>query len=418
MLRIPRSEADEIARGPGWALVHGRRKVGKTFLLQNYVPHDIYVTARRDGTSLSDDLEGRRFINGEELFDALEEHVLAGRTAIIDEFQRLPDSFLDELATLHPHGRVILSGSSLGVVERVLGRRAPMLGLVSVYRVDLVRPTDIIMGLDHLPASTVLPYAAYLREPWLCELLHTSPDVIGALHSVLGRSRAAASSLIGEVFTESGRSLTQTYEAILRGLGAGLWRPGDLANRLQNMGLLTGDGSNYLHRYLKSLEEMGLVTAVPIHGRTKWMAYRLTSEYLETFYYLADRHGIDEVDRPLASMRPNLQKMVSQSVERFVGRLLCQLEQGQLEYSFDPELDIIITQGRDRTPSLVGEVRWGRFDKRDVRAFGTKVEGFSCRKVFVGPRKAEGLQAGDVEVLGPEDLREMARAHAAKEGSQ
>jgi hypothetical protein len=66
----------------------------------------------------------------------------------------------------------------------------------------------------------------------------------------------------------------------------------------------------------------------------------------------------------------------------------------------------------------VGEVRWGRFDKRDVRAFGTKVEGFSCRKVFVGPRKAEGLQAGDVEVLGPEDLRDMAKAHAARGSDQ
>jgi len=202
MLRIPRSEPEKLNAMPGWVLLHGRRKVGKTYILLNHVPHDVYVMVRRDGVALSDDLPARRFDTGEALFDAIAPLVREGKTVIIDEVQR---------------------------------------------------------------------------------------------------SKA------------------------------------DLAQ--------------------------------------------------------------------------NLRKTVAQAVERFVGQLFCQLEGGQLEHSFDPELDFELTQGSKRTPSFVGEVRWGRYSESDVKSFAGRVELLACRKVFATPGKPPRGMVGDVEVLGAGDLRTLALAH-------
>ena len=41
---IQRKEAGEIAEAPGWLLVFGRRKVGKTFLVKNTLRWDVYFS--------------------------------------------------------------------------------------------------------------------------------------------------------------------------------------------------------------------------------------------------------------------------------------------------------------------------------------------------------------------------------------
>ena len=161
---------------------------------------------------------------------------------------------------------------------------------------------------------------------------------------------------------------------------------------------------------------MGLVETVPIYQKAKMKVYRLKSQFLETYYYLADRHQTDEIDRTLMEIKHNLRRMVSQSVERFVGQLFQQLEEGQLEYSFDPELDFIITTGRKRTPVVVGEVKWGRYDRRDVKVFADKVEDLTCRKVFITKRVTSKGRVDDVEVLDASGLIDLATSHGKRRG--
>ncbi len=415
MHHIERSEAKEIMELPNWILLFGRRKVGKTYLIQRYIEPDVYISVRRDGVSYAEGKLNFRAESAEDLFDAIRDLVSDGGCVAVDEFQRLPDSFLDELAILHPSGRVVLSGSSVGVMDSVMGTGSPLLGLVSVYRLGLVRPVDAILSLDGLRPRARLAFSAYLREPWLSSFLRTDLPIERALWEVLPSARYTVPTLIGEVFTESQRRLTQVYEAVIRGLGSGLWRPGDLAHRLQNIGLLNNEGSNYLRTYLKSLVEMGLVSKIPIHGKAKWVAYRLDSQLLETYYYLADRHRTDEVDRPLDDIRHNLRKMISLAVERFIGQLFQQIEGGQLEYSFDPELDFILTKGRKRRPTLVGEVKWGRYTKKDLANFASKVEDWDCRKVLVVPKASKDRTFQGIEVLDVSDLIAMAEEFDGKE---
>ena len=301
------------------------------------------------------------------------------------------------------------------VVNRVMGIGAPLVGLMSVYQLGLLRPTDALRAFQGSGPELAVPLSAYLRDPWLIDMYKGETDLAVFLHKAIRASRMAIPALIGEVFVESERSLTQVYEGVLRGVGAGLWSPGQVAHRLHTTGLLGSDAATHVMPYLKNLEDMGLVTSVDIFGMRRRKVHRLVSQMMDTFYYLADRHQTDEVDRPLEEVRPNLRRMVSQAVERFVGELFSQLEEGRLEYSFDPELDFIITKGRNRTPSTVGEVRWGRYARSDVEDFAGKVENLDCRKVFVTPRVSSASRIGEVEVLGATDILRMASTMGGKD---
>ena len=411
MLTIERSEVREIEDQPGWILLYGRRKVGKTFLLRNFIKHDAFVSVRRDGISHASGLAGSRITSFETLADLMGPVLKDGGTVIVDEFQRLPESFLDEVALFHPHGRLILSGSSMAVVSRVLGVGSPMLGLATTYHLGLVRPTDALRSLPDLSPDTAVPMAAYLRDPWLAPMQEGRRALEPFLFSVMGSARVAVPALIGEVFTESDRSLSQVYEGVIRALGAGSWKPGDIAGRLHESGLVSTGASTQVMQYLANLVEMGLVDRISILGKSRLRAYRLSSNVMDTFYYLADKHRIDEEGRPLAEIRENLRRSVSRALERYVGALFSQLTEGQVEYSFDPEIDFVITKGRKREPVVAGEVRWGRVSTRDVMAFSRKVEDLDCRKIFVVPRGRTHDMVGGVEVLDASALVDLASSH-------
>jgi uncharacterized protein YifE (UPF0438 family) len=113
---------------------------------------------------------------------------------------------------------------------------------------------------------------------------------------------------------------------------------------------------------------------------------------------------MDEEERPFEDVKANIDQMISRGVERFMGRLFKGLERGQLEYSFNPELDFIITKGRKRTPILVGEVKWGKYNQAQVRRFDDKVNDLSCRKVFITKRVTGKRRIGEVDLMDAHDV--------------
>jgi hypothetical protein len=316
----------------------------------------------------------------------------------------LPEWFIDEVAMLHPNGRLIFSGSSMRVVSKVIGTGSPLLLLMFPYKLDLVRPRDILLSLSDVDPIDAVQFGAFIQEPWLLQYFRGFGQLDRELHRTLTEARYAVPALVGEVFVESERSLSQTYEAIIRVVGSGEWKPSDMAHKLKNAGLIKDEGSNYLHEYLKNLEMMGLVRAVPIFRKKRQKAYRLASPLMETFYYLADKHQMDEEERSFDDVKVNINKMISRGVERFLGRMFSELERGQMEYSFDPELDFIITRGRKRTPTLVGEVKWGNYNLSQVRRFEEKVEDLSCRKVFITKRVTGERTVGTIEMMDANDI--------------
>ena len=53
MMIIERIEVDEIKKIKKWLLIYGRRKTGKTFLVENFLKYDEYFFVKRDRTILS-----------------------------------------------------------------------------------------------------------------------------------------------------------------------------------------------------------------------------------------------------------------------------------------------------------------------------------------------------------------------------
>ncbi len=46
--RVERGISDDIEANPSWSMIYGRRKVGKTYLVDNFVSHDVFFTVRVD----------------------------------------------------------------------------------------------------------------------------------------------------------------------------------------------------------------------------------------------------------------------------------------------------------------------------------------------------------------------------------
>ena len=94
MILIPRKEAEEINRIQKWALLYGRRKTGKTFLVQNFVKFNNFFFVNRDGSIYSEKL-GK--LSVDTLIALLNTNT---GTIVIDEFQRLFADGDDAIAPL------------------------------------------------------------------------------------------------------------------------------------------------------------------------------------------------------------------------------------------------------------------------------------------------------------------------------
>lgn len=406
MIVIKRKEAKELAEMPGWLLVFGRRKIGKTFLVKRFLRWDAYFLVRRD-LVIAFEGEGLPPIDSLNTFYREIKRLLQeGRTVVVDEFQRLPESFLDEVASVHPSGRLILAGSSLRVVHRVFASGSPILGLVAEKKLSLISPRDAFLSMcEKFPPEKALLVAPYIRDPWVIEHLPVG-EPLRAIYEVLRGARHSIPALVGEVFQEEERQLTATYEAILRLIGSGRWRTSEIASTLYGRGLLEQADPRAIAPYIRYMEEMDLIESVEIYkSRANYL--KLKSPIMEAFYYLADRYAFDEAEVQLAEILPTLERLHTMHVQDFVAQLLAELRGGSRAYYFTPkqELDFLITvRGR---PQLVGEVKLGSVAKRDVEKFLDVAEIFpDAEKVLVckGKIKEPGITS-----LTPEGLLKLSK---------
>ncbi len=402
-----RDEADEIRRLKGWLLLYGRRKVGKTFLIKNFLPHDHYFLVRRDGRILAEKYPLSEIPSLREFIPLAKDALRQGKCIAIDEFQRLPSYFCDEISSVHPGGKLILSGSSLRVIRKVFTRQSPLLGLLLQYRLGLVSPTNIVSELakGH-SAAEAIELGCYLRDPWLIPFVE-SGDFLASLYSIIVHSPFTITALVGEIFAEEERSLTRTYEAILRLIGAGEWDPREIARTLAGRGLTGGADSSHVLPYIRNLVEMGLIEELPLFGSKK-KRYRLASAVVEAFYYLEDRYDLRVRQPEFGEVKPTLEKLRNLAVENFLGDLFAQLYGGRKEYLVlpDREFDFIITS-RNK-PVIIGEVKWGKYSRHDVKGFAERAARFATARKMLIVRQRRGIPVEGVDVLAPEDvLREV-----------
>jgi hypothetical protein len=397
-MKIPRKEIEEIRSTGNWLLVYGRRKTGKTFLLRNFIDHDKYFLVRRDGVIVSGDDRPIRFENIHHFLDHLRSLLIDNRTVIVDEFQRMPEFVQDEISMLHPNGRLILTGSSFQMIDRVLSSSSPLLGMLGEVMIDIIDPFDVLRSLD-LPPERAIEYATFIRDPWTIPVFSFKGDFLKDLWRVMEHSRNAIPRLIGEIFSEESRRRSLAYESVLRLVGAGTWSTSEISHTLFARGVIEKNDTRLITSYIHNMIKMGLMEEVPLFRNKKKMIYRVKSPIMETYYYLVDRHNIDERDVNFDEVRDNIRKMVNLQIERFFADAYGLRFGGKREYSMEPEIDFIVTRGRKRIPILFGEVKWGKGSVEGAWKLNEKAEGMDVELVLISK---EDVEVDGVQTVTPE----------------
>ena len=399
-ITVVRSELKDLKEIPGWIIVYGRRKTGKTFLLKNFLKWDAYIYVRRD---LSLRVDRLKTCDIRELPEAIGKILKSGGTAVIDEFQRLPHSTLEDLTEYHPSGKLILSGSSFGVVKKIFEPSSPLLGFFTPYKLSLLNPVDLIVEFSkHYSPVKTIEAASLLVDPWLIPLF--KGDATKLIYEYACRYWHTVKALIGEVFAEEERTLTALYEATLSLVGSGVWKPKDIASILYTRGLVKEPSSSTIAGHLRNLIEMDLVEAIRIY-RSKRKYYRLKSPIIECFYYLDDRYEVSEREVSYSEVKPTLEKLLRTQIEKLAASFMAQLVGGRREYILKPEVDFIVTvRGK---PALIGEVKWGVYTKTDITKFIDKTASLPGKKVFIVREKH--AEHPDVTVIDPSNLVDLAK---------
>ena len=405
--KLPRREVDAVKRAKGWVLVHGRRKVGKTFLVRNFIDHDLYVLVKRGGGALFEGGPLRATDDCDQAVELILKFLDDGKTVVVDEFHRLPPEFLESLQMHYPNGRLLLLGSSMHVAREILSKRSPLLGLLSEVRLSLLAPSDIFSALSNvLDAEDALALSPYLRDPWALRYLDPD-DPKTTVPAILEYARSAIPSLIGETFLDEDRFLSEVYEGILRSFASGKTTLKEASDMLFSRKVVPVNDPARIRPYVKTMGGMDLVERVPFY-KERGGQYALRSKIMELHYYLDEKYGPEGTSPSL--VREVVRDRSPLHIQSFVGELMAEILDGTFNYhaASDHDVDFIVTK-RNR-PILVGEVKWTRHVSRgDAIRFGRNTEHFDCKKVLVSKAHVDGIDS-----LTPDDLLKRAKAHRSR----
>ena len=394
---IERQESAEIKKGGSWLLVYGRRKTGKTFLLRRLCNYKNYLLVKKDRTILF----GESSIGHDQVVKTVTGLLEKGKTVVLDEFQRLDESVLEDLMQAHPKGKLIISGSSSRIIKTVFSRNSPLLGFFLPVNIGLINPEDVLVSLSDLKPEQRIEFAAFLRDPWLIPF-YIDEQILEFTYKIIMRSKHIIPALIGEVFVEEQREMSKKYAAIMSYVGSGNWSSNRLANLLYSRKFINDPSPTHVIQYLKNLEEMGIIESNKLYKAKNRYYYRLRSPIMNLYYYLEDRYNIANREVTLDEMKPTLQKLINLEIQNFIADVFAEYHKGRKELFFthDEEIDFIITK-RNKA-SVVGEVKWKDLSEKDINRFEKKTSRFFCRKIIVG--KKIDSRPGKVEALDSKDI--------------
>ena len=292
--------------GPSLALVTGRRRVGKTYLLTNTWPEaqTFYFVAA----------EGSSHINRRELVQSIARHfdlqldpadyptwrtvfrlLYELRTPeplviVLDEFQYLMGtregvpSQLNAIHDVHRDDRpfvLVLCGSAVRTMEQLHAGDAPLYGRFA--RTIRVEPFDYFDAAALVPASThrerAIAYGIVGGTPRYLRALRVDrslrDNVAAEVLSPGGQVRMQVETLIDQ---ERGLRKTEDYKAILRAIGAGHTGAQGIAAYIA-----LADDISSIKRMLATLVELGYVRAERDFGakRTSPFRFRLSDPALQ-----------------------------------------------------------------------------------------------------------------------------------------
>ncbi|MCE4625224.1 MAG: ATP-binding protein [Desulfurococcales archaeon] len=378
---------DRIFEGrPGFVVVYGRRRIGKTRLLREWASRRgvraVYYLAQltSHGRNLQLMAEAARDQLGEEALTSLRPTRLTELLAIIsrlgaeviviDEFtywvrayegvlselQEFIDLHLDKYNTL-----LIVSGSLVGIMERqVLGGGSPLYARATSRLKLGFLPfrclKEVVPGWS--PVDRVRLYSLIGGIPFYYCLVKGSGSLSEAVRRLIldidSPLVAERDLLLREHFREP-----HTYNAVLSAIARGYTTPGKIAN-------VTGLDIGHVNKALHTLLDLGLVKRVtPFHSRKGF--YRVRDPILRTWYNLVEPI-LSLLEIGLASeaerrVYERLDAHTTQTWEELVGEYL-ERKYGPKGYKLvgpairkGEEIDILLLNEKERK-AILAEAKW------------------------------------------------------------
>ncbi len=378
-LIVKRKNVEGLFKIKKWKLVYGRRKTGKTFFVKNFVSWDKYyfVHRSREITEIKNNYKIR--------FDELKREIKEREDLriVIDEFHRLGDEFVDFLHSLAGQGAdLILITSSLHFANDLLRPNSPLLGLIFPIEFNIFSPTEVLSVLgEHLSGRDVIRRAIFSREPFFLDLVLQDDFEDLLLRSL----KVFVPSLIGEIFKEDDRKLTEIYEGILYAIGTGNLTSLEISTYLHSQGLIKRNDPSLISMHLRNLEDMRILRKVEVIGKRKKYHYIINSPVVDLFYYLDGRYGIDFI----SYSERVLENRIPFYIENFFRDLLSELFGMKSIKISKPDLEIDITLVKFQKMRVVAEVKWVKdLDKDELRKVEEKLSKFEdCKRILIVPEK-------------------------------
>ena len=350
-------ELRRLEEGKKWILVYGRRKTGKTFLVENNLKYDLYFFVNRDRTIISK-TEARQ-VSYDAFLEVLRISLESGKTVVVDEFHRLGDSFFDFLHSSKKAGRLILLTSTLYLSMKLLSSSSPLLGLFKEVRISLISLKDCLKALQgrEIGKRERLELAIMLREPIAIEYFDVARSARESLADILISSINTIPALTGEIFAEEGRSMSAAYKAVIGAIASGKIVSGEISSHLFSKRLIKKDDPSVIQQYLENLLKIGILRKLEIFGKKRFV-YKIESPLVRLFYYADEKYGIsdrklsmEEAARIIDEIMP---RIVEDNVREFLSESLG-LRETVVEAA-DYEIDGCLL--RFKQPSVLLEVKW------------------------------------------------------------
>jgi hypothetical protein len=377
-LYIRRREEEKIKRIKNWTLIYGRRKTGKSTLVKKNLKMDYYVLIADSNNGITLDDKVVR------IDDAIKEvkHVLQkGGVAVIDEFQRLPEVYWAMISNWDREGILVIIGSSYGIVNKVFDRNSPLLGLFTPIEIDIISYEDVLIQLKDPVLSTLY------RDPWIIPFINSYEEFVNRIKEF----SLIAKGLIGEVFKEEERQLTDIYYKILLLIGEGIWKTSEIAGIIQPKG---GEGT--ISSMVNKLVKMGLVQKIPTLSKEKY--YKIRSPPLSLTLYAESKYAISETDLEVKDLP------IGKEVQFSIGEMLSKYFGGVQYYSPKEDIDMIIV--KKKKPIWAFEVKMGEFTSSEAKEAVKKMSKIA-EKVGLVSLRERPPDYGDISI-GPKELLEIA----------
>jgi hypothetical protein len=391
-----RYEIEKVKSAMPWVCICGRRKTGKTFFVKNFLKFDEYFFVRRDGAVF--DKESKE-ISYQTFFELFKE-ILEKKTVVIDEFHRLPDKFFEFLHSQGIKGNLIVVSSTLWLSKKLLGKGSPLLGLFSLVVFGLIDERDILYSLKVKEKRELIEAATYLREPIL--LPRYNPPLKKFLSAFLTQNKLLIREIIGEIFEEEEKRLSDIYEAIMRAISAGKSISTEISSYLFSRNLIPKDNPGYVQRYLDNLVKIGILEKFQIWNKNKFRYFHI-SPLFDLHFYLDEKYGYTENDIPEKFVESVIREKLPLHVEQFFRNLLSKIFGMKKIMIEEPQIDIALCEFKKLR--VVAEVKWKeKVSKTEIKSIEEKLNKFkNCRKILIVPenkvleREPEGIEVWDVK---------------------